>query len=33
MLGGTSFVGRVIVDDALRNGFEVTLFSRVKTGT
>jgi 2'-hydroxyisoflavone reductase len=28
VLGGTSFVGRAIVDDALRTGVEVTLFSR-----
>jgi 2'-hydroxyisoflavone reductase len=32
MLGGTSFVGRAIVDDALRSGYEVTLFSRGRTG-
>jgi nucleoside-diphosphate-sugar epimerase len=32
VLGGTSFVGRAIVDDALRTGFGVTLFSRGKTG-
>ena len=31
MLGGTSFVGRAIVDDALRAGFDVTLFSRGQT--
>ena len=33
VLGGTSFVGRAIVDDALRTGAEVTLFGRGKTGT
>ncbi|HEX6873012.1 MAG TPA: NAD-dependent epimerase/dehydratase family protein [Micromonosporaceae bacterium] len=33
VLGGTSFVGREIVADALRQGFEVTLFSRGRTGT
>jgi len=32
VLGGTSFVGRAIVADALRTGAEVTLFSRGKTG-
>jgi 2'-hydroxyisoflavone reductase len=32
MLGGTSFVGRAIVDDALARGDEVTLFSRGRTG-
>jgi 2'-hydroxyisoflavone reductase len=32
VLGGTSFVGRAIVDDALRCGHEVTLFSRGRTG-
>jgi nucleoside-diphosphate-sugar epimerase len=32
VLGGTSFVGRAIVEDALRSGAEVTLFSRGKTG-
>ena len=32
VLGGTSFVGRAIVDDALGNGADVTLFSRGKTG-
>jgi 2'-hydroxyisoflavone reductase len=32
VLGGTSFVGRAIVDDALRTGFDVTLFSRGQTG-
>lgn len=32
VLGGTSFVGRAIVDDALRSGAEVTLFGRGKTG-
>jgi 2'-hydroxyisoflavone reductase len=33
VLGGASFVGRAIVADALRQGAEVTLFSRGKTGT
>jgi nucleoside-diphosphate-sugar epimerase len=33
VLGGTSFVGRAIVEDALRTGDEVTLFGRGKTGT
>ena len=33
VLGGTSFVGRAIVDDALREGAEVTLFGRGRTGT
>ena len=33
VLGGTSFVGRAIVEDALAAGHEVTLFSRGKTGT
>ena len=32
VLGGTSFVGRAIVEDALRHGAEVTLFGRGKTG-
>jgi 2'-hydroxyisoflavone reductase len=32
VLGGTSFVGRAIVDDALRSGHEVTLFGRGRTG-
>ena len=32
ILGGTSFVGRAIVEDALRAGAELTLFSRGKTG-
>jgi 2'-hydroxyisoflavone reductase len=32
VLGGTSFVGRAIVADALRTGAEVTLFSRGRTG-
>ena len=31
VLGGTSFVGRAIVEDALSRGHEVTLFSRGKT--
>ena len=30
--GGTSFVGRAIVTDALQAGAEVTLFSRGRTG-
>jgi nucleoside-diphosphate-sugar epimerase len=33
VLGGTAFVGRAIVEDALRTGQEVTLFGRGKTGT
>ncbi|MCU1591688.1 MAG: NAD-dependent epimerase/dehydratase family protein [Frankiales bacterium] len=33
VLGGTSFVGRAIVDDALASGHTPTLFSRGKTGT
>jgi 2'-hydroxyisoflavone reductase len=32
VLGGTSFVGRAIVDDALATGADVTLFGRGKTG-
>jgi nucleoside-diphosphate-sugar epimerase len=32
VLGGTSFVGRAIVADALRTGAEVSLFGRGKTG-
>jgi nucleoside-diphosphate-sugar epimerase len=32
VLGGTSFVGRAIVADALRSGAGVTLFGRGKTG-
>src|SRR5215475_10840495 len=32
VLGGTSFVGRAIVADALRTGADVTLFGRSKTG-
>jgi nucleoside-diphosphate-sugar epimerase len=31
VLGGTSFVGRAIVEDALRTGAEMTLFGRGKT--
>ncbi|MEU9074604.1 NAD-dependent epimerase/dehydratase family protein [Kitasatospora sp. NPDC004745] len=31
ILGGTSFVGRAIADDALRSGAEVTLFTRGRT--
>ncbi|MEU1777920.1 NAD-dependent epimerase/dehydratase family protein [Streptomyces abikoensis] len=33
VLGGTSFVGRAIVEDALRAGARVTLFGRGRTGT
>jgi 2'-hydroxyisoflavone reductase len=33
VLGGTSFVGRAIVEDALRADADVTLFSRGVTGT
>ncbi len=33
VLGGTVFVGRAIVEDALRHGAEVTLFGRGKSGT
>jgi nucleoside-diphosphate-sugar epimerase len=33
VLGGTAFVGRSIVEDALRSGADVTLFGRGKTGT
>jgi nucleoside-diphosphate-sugar epimerase len=33
VLGGTSFIGRAVVEDALRTGAEVTLFSRGKTGS
>ena len=32
VLGGTAFVGRAIVEDALRSGAEVTLFGRGITG-
>ncbi|HXM54689.1 MAG TPA: NAD-dependent epimerase/dehydratase family protein [Candidatus Dormibacteraeota bacterium] len=32
VLGGTSFVGRAIVDDALRHAVDVTLFNRGRTG-
>jgi 2'-hydroxyisoflavone reductase len=32
VLGGTSFIGRAIVDGALSRGDEVTLFSRGRTG-
>jgi len=32
VLGGTSFVGRAIVDDALRDSADVTLFGRGRTG-
>jgi len=33
VLGGTAFVGRAIVEDALRTGAEVSLFGRSRTGT
>jgi 2'-hydroxyisoflavone reductase len=33
VLGGTVFVGRAIVDDALSHGVDVTLFGRGRTGT
>ncbi|WP_134006098.1 NAD-dependent epimerase/dehydratase family protein [Kribbella sp. VKM Ac-2566] len=33
MLGGNGFVGRAVVDDALARGYEVTSFSRGKSGT
>ena len=33
VLGGTSFVGRAIVEQALTRGDDVTLFSRGRTGT
>lgn len=33
MLGGTSFVGRAVVEEALARGDEPTLFSRGRTGT
>src|SRR5262249_54543189 len=32
VLGGTSFVGRAIVEDGLRHGADVTLFNRGRTG-
>jgi 2'-hydroxyisoflavone reductase len=32
VLGGTSFVGRAIVEEALRRGADVTLFNRGRTG-
>lgn len=32
VLGGTTFVGRALVADALRSGADVTLFSRGRTG-
>jgi 2'-hydroxyisoflavone reductase len=32
VLGGTAFVGRAIVEDAVRGGADVTLFGRGKTG-
>lgn len=33
VLGGTSFVGRAIVEELLRRGHDVTLFGRGKTGS
>ena len=33
VLGGTSFVGRAVVEHALETGSELTLFSRGRTGT
>ncbi|MFI1580986.1 NAD-dependent epimerase/dehydratase family protein [Embleya sp. NPDC020630] len=33
VLGGTAFVGRAIVEDALREGADVTLFGRGRTGS
>ena len=33
VLGGTSFVGRAIVEDAVGHGHDLTLFSRGRTGT
>ena len=33
VFGGTAFVGRAIVEDALRSGAELTLFGRGRTGT
>jgi len=33
VLGGTAFVGRAIVEDALRRGARVTLFGRGRTGS
>jgi 2'-hydroxyisoflavone reductase len=33
VLGGTAFVGRMIVTEALREGLDITLFGRGKTGT
>src|SRR5712691_3641193 len=33
VLGGTSFIGRAIVEDAVATGADVTLFSRGKTGS
>lgn len=33
VLGGTAFVGRAIVSDALDHGADVTIFSRGRTGT
>lgn len=33
VLGGTAFVGRAVVEDAVGHGHEVTLFGRGRTGT
>lgn len=33
VLGGTSFIGRAIVTDALQSGLDVTVFNRGRTGT
>jgi 2'-hydroxyisoflavone reductase len=33
VLGGTSFVGRAIVERAIAEGHQVTLFARGQTGT
>jgi nucleoside-diphosphate-sugar epimerase len=33
ILGGTIFLGRHVVDEALRRGHELTLFTRGKHGT
>lgn len=33
ILGGTVFLGRHVVDEALRRGHELTLFTRGKHGT
>lgn len=32
VMGGTWFLGRAIVDDALRRGWEVTTFNRGRSG-